>query len=168
MDFATSEGHFASSPKGKDTCEYAFYPGCQLGAFNPDHVLKSYDFLARTHDAGIILGCCGAPAYWAGDEVRLRENAEETRRQWSEMGKPTLVFACATCESLFALFMPEIARVSLYELLALADTNELPAAPIRAPLRLSLLTVRPCSILVRPGMTTRCSLGSGRLRSGAG
>ena len=31
MDFATSEGAFASAPKGKETCKYAFYPGCQLG-----------------------------------------------------------------------------------------------------------------------------------------
>ncbi len=34
------------------------------------------------------------------------------------MGKPTLVFACATCVSLFRQFLPEIPRVSLYELLA--------------------------------------------------
>ncbi len=41
MDFATSEGAFASAPKGRETCEYAFYPGCQLGAANPEHVLRS-------------------------------------------------------------------------------------------------------------------------------
>ena len=32
MDFATSEGAFVSAPPGKETCAYAFYPGCQLGA----------------------------------------------------------------------------------------------------------------------------------------
>jgi hypothetical protein len=84
-------------------------------------VLKSYEFLRETSDAGMFLGCCGAPAFWAGDEVRLRANIDETRRQWSELGKPTFVFACATCESLFSLFLPEIPRVSLYELLAGAE-----------------------------------------------
>ncbi len=121
MDFASSEASFASAPKGKETCDYAFYPGCQLGASNPEHVLKSYEFLLAKYNAGIFLGCCGAPAYWAGDEARLRANIEKIRQDWSVMGNPTLVFACATCESIFSLFLPEIKRVSLYELLAQAD-----------------------------------------------
>ena len=87
MDFATSEGSFASAPKGKKTCEYAFYPGCQLGASNPDHVLKSYEFLSEKYDAGIILGCCGAPAYWAGDEARLRANIEKIQAAMERYGK---------------------------------------------------------------------------------
>jgi len=121
MDFACSEGSFFSAPRGEKICEYAFYPGCQLGASNPEHVLKSYEFLNENYGAGIFLGCCGAPAYWAGDQERLRANVEKTRNSWSGMGKPTLVFACATCESIFNLFMPEIKRVSLYELLADTD-----------------------------------------------
>ena len=92
MDFATSEGAFASPPRERETCEYAFYPGCQLGASNPEHVLRSYEFLESNYDAGVFLGCCGAPAYWAGDDARFQANIEETRRVWSEMGKPTLVF----------------------------------------------------------------------------
>jgi Fe-S oxidoreductase len=121
MDFSTSEGSFASAPKGRETCEYAFYPGCQLGASNPEHVLKSYEFLRDTHDTGVILGCCGAPAYWAGDEARMQANIEAIRRNWSDMGQPTLVFACATCENLFSVFLPEIPSVSLYELLARSE-----------------------------------------------
>ncbi len=137
MDFATSEGSFASPPEGKETCEYAFYPGCQLGASNPEHVLKSYEFLRRTLDVGIFLGCCGAPAYWAGDEARLRANVEEIRQAWSSMGKPTMIFACATCESLFSRFLPEISRVSLYELLAASEeivpTTPFPEAAVFDP-----------------------------------
>src|SRR5690606_271188 len=103
MDFALSEGFFASAPKGKNTCEYAFFPGCQLGASNPDYVLKGYEFLAEKYDAGLFLNCCGAPAYWAGDEKRLQANLEKIRQYWNHMGQPTLVFACATCQSLFSL-----------------------------------------------------------------
>ena len=120
MDFSVSEGAFASAPRGKKTCEYAFYPGCQLGASNPDHVLKSYEFLQEKYDAGIMLGCCGAPAYWAGDETRLRANFEKILQQWEDMGKPTLVCACATCENIFNIFLPEVKKVSLYELIAQA------------------------------------------------
>ena len=118
MDFATSGGAFAAPAGGRETCEYAFYPGCQLGAANPEHALRSYDVLAANHDTGIFLGCCGAPAYWAGDEARLQANVEETRRTWEQLGRPTLVFACATCMRLFSYFLAEIPRVSLYYLLA--------------------------------------------------
>lgn len=124
MDFASDEGFFASPPKGKETCEYAFFPGCQLGASRPDYVFRSYDFLKENYEAGIILNCCGAPVYWAGDEKRLRQNLDKIRKCWSSMGQPTLVFACATCESLFYKFLPEIKRVSLYELLAASEKLE--------------------------------------------
>jgi hypothetical protein len=129
MDFATTEGSFASAAKGKDSCEYAFYPGCQLGASNPAHVLRSYGLLSETYDAGIFLGCCGAPAYWAGDDARLRANLESTELTWKAIGRPTLVFACATCMALFRSLLPDIPGVSLYELLA-AGEGGLPAGPL--------------------------------------
>jgi Fe-S oxidoreductase len=128
FDFNVTEGFFAAPQKGKDTCAYAFFPGCQLGALNPGHVLKSYEYLSGKLDAGLILSCCGAPAYWAGDEKRLADNKARLLSSWEGMGKPTLVFACATCENVFSMLMPEIKRVSLYELLAKDDT----LAPVKA------------------------------------
>jgi Fe-S oxidoreductase len=127
QDFYATEGFFAAPPKGRDTCAYAFFPGCKLGAGEPAHVLKSYDYLSEKLDAGIILGCCGAPAYWAGDRQRLETNISLLRTHWEKLGKPTLVFACASCENLFSLFMPEIPRVSLYEILGKDDAVK-PAA----------------------------------------
>lgn len=118
MDFAATEGAFAAAPKGRETCAYAFFPGCQLGASNPAHVMKAYEFLAGTYDAGLILNCCGAPAYWAGEDGRLQSHLEKLKEKWRALGEPTLVFACATCQLVFSLFLPEIPRVSLYELLA--------------------------------------------------
>ena len=122
MDFTTSEAAFASPARGKTYCEYAFYPGCQLGAADPEHVLRSYETLAAAFDTGIFLSCCGAPAYWAGDAARLQRDVDDTKRIWEELGRPTLVFACATCIRLFTYFHPEIPRVSLYELLAASGT----------------------------------------------
>ncbi|MDI3536720.1 MAG: hypothetical protein PWP30_1202 [Eubacteriaceae bacterium] len=117
MDYAVSQGAFVSAPKGKKTCQYAFFPGCQLGASNPEHVLESYDFLNEHYDAGIFISCCGAPAFWAGDEERLGVHIEKLRQEWFEMGRPKLVFACATCENIFSMMLPEIKSISLYELL---------------------------------------------------
>ena len=129
MDFATSEGSFASPARGRETCQYAFFPGCQLGADNAERVLRTYDSLAARHDMGIFLSCCGAPAYWAGDADRLNANVEDIRRTWEDLGKPMLVFACATCAKLFAAFLPEIPRVSVYELLADAGAPGETGAP---------------------------------------
>jgi len=146
MDFATTEGAFASPPEGKTTCAYAFYPGCQLGAANPAHVLRSYEFLKQACDTGVVLGCCGAPAYWAGDEARLGANIEETRRHWLELGRPTMIFACATCEKLFAAFMPEIPRTSLYQVLALSG-RPVPAGPFA-----DATVFDPCAARAEDGM----------------
>jgi Fe-S oxidoreductase len=126
MDFFTSESNFASAPKGKQTAAYAFFPGCKLGASKPDHVLKAYEYLQKKYDSGIILSCCGVPAYWAGDEKRLKDNLEKLKDSWESMGEPTLVFACATCEKVFRMFLPEINFISLYELLS-NDENVVPS-----------------------------------------
>jgi len=137
MDFASTEAFFASAPKGRESCEYAFFPGCQLGASKPEYVFQSYGFLQKNYDAGIIMSCCGAPAYWAGDEPRLKRNVEKIRESWKAMGSPVLVFACATCESIFYQFIPEIPRISLYELLAPANeitpVSPFPAAAVFDP-----------------------------------
>lgn len=128
MDFAAAEGFFASAPRGKETCEYVFFPGCQLGASRPEYVFRSFDLIKERYDAGVILSCCGAPAYWAGDEARLQQNMEKIRKTWDDMGRPTFIFACATCESMFHRFLPEVNRLSLYELLAAVDGIE-PVCP---------------------------------------
>ncbi len=170
MDFAVSEGAFSSPPAGQEACAYAFYPGCQLGASNPGHVLRSWDFLAARHDAGVMLGCCGAPAYWAGDEERLRANIEGIRRIWTGMGRPVLVCACATCRTVLAGFLPEIRTVSLYELLADAEevrpVRRWPEAAVfdpcaarggdRMEAAVRALVSRSGTVCVEPGEKNRC------------
>ena len=123
MDFATGEASYASP----GSCDYMFFPGCQFSASSPELVERSYEYLESRFSCGIFLGCCGAPAHWAGDAPKMNENVERIRRVWEEHGKPAFVFACATCEKLFAAFMPEISRVSLYSLLA-GDESITPAA----------------------------------------
>ncbi len=122
FDFYTSEAFFASPPNDKETCEYLFFPGCQLGAAEPDHVLKTFEYLREKFDTGIILGCCGAPAYWAGDRKLLSANIERIRQIWDDMGRPTFIFACAYCENIFRLLMPEIKQENIYTLMAADDS----------------------------------------------
>jgi hypothetical protein len=76
----------------------------------------------------VVLGCCGAPAYWAGDDARLEADFAQTRQTWEDLGRPTFVLACATCAMMFASFLPEIPRVTVYELLT-GSPGLTPAAP---------------------------------------
>lgn len=115
MEFAAGEaGYAAAGPKS----EYAFFPGCALGASGPAWVEKSYAFLHEKLGAGLILNCCGAPAWWAGDNTGFESHIAALRGSWEALGGPRLVTACATCERMLADFLPEVPLVSLYEILA--------------------------------------------------
>ncbi|MDR1705268.1 MAG: 4Fe-4S dicluster domain-containing protein, partial [Clostridiales bacterium] len=47
---------------------YLFFPGCQLSASEPRYATGAYRLLLQAaSDTAIALGCCGAPAIWAGD-----------------------------------------------------------------------------------------------------
>ena len=116
MDFNKGEASFFAAPDGD--CEYVFYPGCRLGAHNPAHVLKAYEYLKSKFACGVYLGCCGAPAFWAGDGERLNENIKSVCDAASALGNPVFVHACATCGIMFDEFLPEIKHVSLYKILA--------------------------------------------------
>ncbi len=111
LDYSGGEGFYASTGK----CESLFFPGCQLTAACPEHVLNAYKLLSAAEPTGIILGCCGAPAIWAGDLDRQAANLEKLRGAWEAMGRPKIVTACATCTDLLKKQLPEAEFVSLYE-----------------------------------------------------
>jgi len=110
--------HMARIPKGFTKSEFVFFPGCQMGASDPEYVLKSYDFL-RDHkpDTALMLSCCGAPAVWSGDETLQKEMLEKINADWVSIGKPTVIFACTTCRKMFREYLPEINGVYLYDIL---------------------------------------------------
>lgn len=105
------------SPCGKTGTKYLFYPGCQLPASCPDYVEKSYRYLldAMPEEVGLMLGCCGAPADWAGRNDLLRAATEKIRETWQSYGKPIFILACSSCISVFERLLPEIPCLSLWE-----------------------------------------------------
>lgn len=126
LDFTQSDAAFLSrrAPDGELTpgenreSAYAFFPGCQLAAGEPELVMDSYEYLlSHAPDTGLMLGCCGVPALWAGDEDRHGEVISRLRREWEALGKPTLVLACPTCRNQLAQFLPEAETVFLYHLI---------------------------------------------------
>lgn len=95
-----------------------FFPGCQLGASAPDYVEGAYALLQKQYPGtGILLGCCGVPAKWAGETQEFEGRLDELRQTWLDAGKPCLITACPTCKKTLQEALPEIEIVSLYALL---------------------------------------------------
>ncbi|MDR2163543.1 MAG: NAD(P)-binding protein [Clostridiales Family XIII bacterium] len=121
MGFAADEAAYAAPPPGRRISGYVFFPGCKL-ASSGRHGVGRATLAARSmleeYGAGIVLDCCGAPAFWAGERKICETHTAKLRGIWEDLGNPTFIFACAYCEKVFAKLLPEIRRVSVYELLA--------------------------------------------------
>lgn len=101
-----------------DTCTYAFFPGCQLGASEPEIVIKTYDSIRFQHpDTAMFLQCCGFAASMAGDHKAFRSVLYGIKEKWTALGKPTMIMACPACQRIFQAHLPDIPVVSLYEML---------------------------------------------------
>jgi glutamate synthase (NADPH/NADH) small chain len=120
MEFSQSE-RFALTKlePGRDACEYMFFPGCQLSSSAPHQVEQVYSHLRKiiTSGVGLMLGCCGAPAHWAGQAERFQQELKNWRTAWDEMNRPRIITACSTCYRMFKDYLPEIQGVSLWQVL---------------------------------------------------
>ena len=86
-DFALKDMEFTNSEyfelikhqPGKNNSKYVFYPGCQLSASYSEYVIKTYNYLMEKLDGGVglYLGCCGAPADWAGRQEQFNNSIEK-------------------------------------------------------------------------------------------
>ncbi len=122
QDMAHSNSdHFAlfRHQQGKEQSAWLYFPSCQLCSSSPGEVVNSYRYLGErlTGGVGIMLRCCGAPAYWAGREDLFSEAIEAVRDEWEIMGKPKVITACSTCESIFGERLPQMEKISLWKVL---------------------------------------------------
>ena len=119
MEAAMGESaHVALTLDGHEKSTYAFFPGCQLGASDPNYVIETYRFLLKKHeDTALWLSCCGAPAVWAGDMALQEAAFEMLRTDWENLGRPIVIFACPTCKQMFARYLSDMRRLFLYDLI---------------------------------------------------
>jgi hypothetical protein len=107
---------------------FLFFPGCQLGGSSPEHVEEVYGHL-RAHlggGVGLMLQCCGAPAYWAGRNDLFQEVLAKLKTDWQNVGRPRMIFACPTCYKMVKEHLQDIEIVSLWELLDEVGLTALP------------------------------------------
>ena len=119
MTFALEDASLVTAGNG-EKCEYVFFPGCQLGASDPRYVENAYASLTGEAglSCGLILGCCGIPARWAGLEDLENAAAERLREQISSLGDPAVICACTSCERSLREKLPGTKIISLYSILA--------------------------------------------------
>jgi NADPH-dependent glutamate synthase beta subunit-like oxidoreductase len=122
LDMAFSQGeHFALArhQPGFEASAYAFFPGCQLCASAPGQVEAVYDHLRSqlADGVGLILGCCAAPAHWAGRRQAFETEMRHTREKWEALGQPRMILACSSCLRVFKDHLPMIPVVSLWSVL---------------------------------------------------
>lgn len=120
MQFSCSEkASLSMNPPGRESSSYMFFPGCQLGASNPEYVMKAYKYLCSHLPDGVALtlGCCGAPAEWAGCEELHHDVLQKVREKWEKLGKPMAVLACPTCLKMFQQYLPEIKVGTLWNVI---------------------------------------------------
>ncbi|MCB8968233.1 MAG: 4Fe-4S dicluster domain-containing protein [Ardenticatenaceae bacterium] len=121
-DMAFSNGDkfaMARNQPGTTTSAYLFFPGCQLAGSSPEQVTAVYDYLQANLSGGVglMLGCCGAPADWAGrDDLRAAALAQ-FQESHAALGRPKVVLACSSCFQMFKARLPEVELVSLWTLL---------------------------------------------------
>ena len=151
MEFSNGPAALLYKPYAGHSVEYLFFPGCQLGASDPAYVTASCTaLLTRYHSTALLLGCCGVPAEWAGNES-LRDTALDlVRETWLSLGKPQLVLACPTCRKTFSRYFPEARSISLFQLLAgMPDLPHSSDQPCRGH---DISVYDPCSSRDDPGL----------------
>lgn len=151
-DFALKDMKFSNSrrfltyrkQRNKDKVKYVFYPGCQLPASDPDYIERIYSYLTDNinEGTGLMLGCCGAPADWAGQNSLMKESTELIKNAWEELGRPIFILACSSCAANFEKYLKEIECVSLWEVI---DKNPMPKELPDANSELTVNIHDPCS-----------------------
>ena len=140
---ASEEASLYLPAENEKQAKYLFFPGCQLGASDPDYPIAAYQLLKSVEpDTAVMMNCCGAPAYWSGDVRLHQEMLSKIQRQWNQAGQPKLICACLTCLRLFRRFLPEIEVLSLYKVLAEKNQLSLPEYTNRS----QYVLVDPCSV----------------------
>jgi NADPH-dependent glutamate synthase beta subunit-like oxidoreductase len=135
-EFALQDMRFSLSERfrltrhapGRSQSSHVFFPGCQLCASNPHQVKRSYAHLMEAMNGGVclMLGCCGAPAFWAGREDEFQRVSERFLEDWTALGRPELIVACSSCFHIFTEHFPHVVTRTFWQLL---DENKLlPAA----------------------------------------
>ena len=120
MVFSNSPEYFLSRHQpGCTSSRYVFFPGCQLGASAPENVRAAYEDLTKrlTGGVGLILGCCGAIADWAGRRQFFAQQLAQLAQALEAMGNPVVITACPTCYEVLKTHLSKLEVRGIWQVL---------------------------------------------------
>lgn len=131
-----------------------FFPGCQLAASDPERTAKLYHFLLETVEGGLglWLGCCGAPALWAGRTEVFAQKLSAMEARWREAGEPEVVLACSACLQTFRRHAPGMRVVMVWEMLEALRSRGTALPRVPADSRRSFVLYPPCTLREEGGL----------------
>ena len=99
MLFSNEDAFLCKPQAGYESCRYVFFPGCQATAIAPETVRAAYTDLCVRLDGGVglMLGCCGAIADWAGRYEMYDSTKAFIRAELSKLGDPVVIAGCPSC-----------------------------------------------------------------------
>ena len=99
MLFSNGEAFLARPQPGFTSCKYVFFPGCQAAAIAPETVKAAYLDLCDRLDGGVglMLGCCGAIADWAGRTEMEAQTHALLESELAKLGDPLVIAGCPSC-----------------------------------------------------------------------
>ena len=120
MAHAMGDTAFAAHAPGQTASKVLFFPGCQLIGSAPAQTARAWEWLRQTVNpaTGIVAGCCGAPAYWAGRQDLFEAALEQFLSLWRDWGEPEIVIACTSCRQMLERALPGEKMTFLYENMA--------------------------------------------------
>ena len=120
LAFSNSDAFFlARHQPGFNQSRYVFFPGCQLGASSPKVVRAAYEDLAArlSGGAGLMLGCCGVIADWAGQTEVFTKAIEKLSSAWESLGSPEVIAGCPTCYMVLSKAIPGMSIKGIWDIL---------------------------------------------------
>ena len=107
-----------ADPQRKRETPRVFFPGCNLPAYSPDLVVKTYNYLrGKLPGTGIIVNCCGAPTYLIGEMAGFKQIMDGITKQMESLGASELITTCAKCHYILKNYAPQWEISSLYEVM---------------------------------------------------
>lgn len=121
QEYVTSDAFTLAQPDPEvevSECRRVFFPGCSLSGYSPELVIKVYDYLRqKLPGTGIILGCCGAPTHFIGDEPGFQKIQGKIGSEMEKLGASELILACPDCYHSFKHHGPQVNLRSISEII---------------------------------------------------
>lgn len=131
QEWSTSDSVTLAQPDLKTgECKRVFFPGCGLSGYSPELTLKVLTYLQeKLPGTGILLGCCGGPTHFLGDQARFGEILEGVKEKVRRLGAQELILACPDCYHTIKHSAPDLEIRSLPEVILVQGLPEtLPGA----------------------------------------